>query len=58
MLVVSPTGSIPCRENPVWQVTNDKVNASRAMLRVGQEAPVVLGPLTRGAVRQCRDKDR
>ena len=36
-LEVSPTGSIPCRENPAWQVTNDKVEASRAMLRFGQK---------------------
>jgi hypothetical protein len=33
---VSPTGSIPRREDPAWQVTNDKVEASRAMLIRGQ----------------------
>ena len=47
---VSPTGSIPRRENPAWQVTNDKVEASRAMLFVGQKAPTCQRPLTRVAV--------
>ena len=49
-LEVSPTGSIPRRENPAWQVTNDKVEASRAMLLVGQEAPECVRPLTPVAV--------
>ena len=53
---VSPTGSIPRRENPAWQVTNDKVEASRAMLNVGQKAPEVIRPLTRVARPQSRDK--
>ena len=35
-LEVSPTGSIPRQKDPVWQVTNDKVEASRAMLTLGQ----------------------
>ena len=35
-LGVSPTGSIPRRENPAWQVANDKVEASRAKLRFGK----------------------
>jgi hypothetical protein len=35
-IAVSPTGSIPCRENPAWQVTNDKDQASRTKLTLGQ----------------------
>jgi hypothetical protein len=58
MLVVSPTGSIPRRENPEWQVTNDKVEASRAMLLVRQEAPEYIRPLTHVAGWQSRDKKR
>jgi hypothetical protein len=53
---VSPTGSIPRRENPAWQVANDKVEASRAMLFIGQEAPEQVRPLTRAAVKQSKDK--
>ena len=53
---VSPTGSIPRRENPAWQVTNDKVEASRAMLTLGQEAPKYERPLTRVAVWQRKTK--
>jgi hypothetical protein len=47
MLEVSPTGSIPSGEKPAWQVTKDKVEASRAMLILGQEAPKGRRPLTR-----------
>jgi hypothetical protein len=43
---------------PGWQVTNDKVEASRAMLCVGHEAPVDLRPLTRVAVRYSRDNPK
>jgi hypothetical protein len=50
-LIVSPTGSIPRRKNPARQVTNDKVEASRAMLNVGQKAPTCQRPPTRVAVR-------
>ena len=46
-LEVSPTGSIPRREDPAWQVTNDKLEASRAKLHLGQEAPKGIRPLTR-----------
>ena len=49
-LEVSPTGSIPHRENPARQVANDKVEASRAMLSVGLEAPECVRPRTRVAV--------
>ena len=34
---VSPTGSIPRRGNPAWQVAKDKVEASRAMLPSGKK---------------------
>src|SRR5271157_408040 len=44
---VSPTGSIPRREDPTWQVTKDKVEASRTMLRCGQGAPKGIRPRTR-----------
>ena len=57
-LEVSPTGSIPRRENPAWQVANDKVEASRAKLRFGQEAPKGIRPLTRVTRPRCRDKHR
>ena len=49
-LEVSPTGSIPHRKNPARQVANDKVEASRAMLSVGLEAPKRVRPRTRVAV--------
>ena len=55
---VSPTGSIPRRENPAWQVANDKVEASRAMLPCGQEAPEEKRPLTRGTVEDSRKTNR
>ena len=55
---VSPTGSIPRRENPAWQVANDKVEASRAMLTHGQEAPKDIRPLTRGTVEDSRKTNR
>ena len=51
-LIVSPTGSIPRRNDPAWQVTNDKVEASRAMLIAGQKAPACQRPPTRVAVWQ------
>ena len=35
-IAVSPTGSIPCRENPAWQVSNDKDQASGTKLTLGQ----------------------
>jgi hypothetical protein len=54
---VSPTGSIPRRETPAWQVANDKVEASRAMLLVGHEAPEGGRPLTRVAVKQSKDRE-
>ena len=57
-LEVSPTGSIPHRENPARQVANDKVEASRAKLHLGQEAPKGIRPLTRVAVKQHKDKQR
>ena len=57
-LEVSPTGSIPHRENPARQVANDKVEASRAKLHLGQEAPKGIRPLTRVAVQQHKDKQR
>src|SRR5271167_1090487 len=53
---VSPTGSIPRRENPAWQVANYKVEASRAKLHFGQEAPEGIRPLTRVTRPQSRDK--
>ena len=34
---VFPTGIIPRRENPAWQVANDKVEASRARLQLGHK---------------------
>ncbi len=55
-LEVSPTGSMPRRENPAWQVANDKVEASRAKLHLGQEAPKGIRPLTRVTRPQSRDK--
>ena len=55
---VSPTGSIPRRENPAWQVANDKVEASRAMLPCGQEAPEEKRPLTRGTVEDSEKTNR
>src|SRR5208337_4798550 len=55
---VSPTGSIPCRENPAWQVTKDKVEASRAMLRCGQGAPKGIRPRTRVTRPQSEGKQR
>ena len=55
---VSPTGSIPRRENPAWQVANDKVEASRAMLPCGHEAPEEKRPLTRGTVEEIRNRNR
>ena len=36
-LEVSPTGSIPHRENPARQVANDKVEASRARVETGTQ---------------------
>ena len=57
-LEVSPTGSIPRRENPAWQVANDKVEASRAKLRFGQEAPKGIRPRTRVTRPQCEGKRR
>src|SRR5271157_2112762 len=57
-LEVSPTGSIPHRKNPARQVANDKVEASRAMLSVGIEAPECVRPRTRVAVQQHKDKQR
>ena len=53
---VSPTGSIPRRANLAWQVANDKVEASRAMLANGQEAPEGGRPQTRVAIEQPRPK--
>ncbi len=50
---VSPAGSIPRREHPEWQVTNDKVEASRATLHIGQDAPAGKRPLTRVAAWEC-----
>jgi hypothetical protein len=47
----SPNGINTTAENPAWQVANDKVEASRAMLFIGQEAPEQLRPLTRAAVK-------
>ena len=44
---VSPTGSVPRREDPTWQVTKEKVEASRAKLRCGQGAPKAIRPQTR-----------
>ncbi len=55
---VSPTGSIPRRENPAWQVANDKVEASRTMLPCGHEAPEEKRPLTRGTVEDSRKTNR
>ena len=60
-LEVSPTGSIPRRENPAWQVANDKVEASRAMLRFGQEAPKGIRPrtrVTRPRVKESSDQNQ
>ena len=48
----------PTRENPARQVANDKVEASRAMLSVGLEAPQRVRPRTRVAVQQHKDKQR
>ncbi len=47
-----PNGISTSRENPAWQVTNDKVEASRAMLTHGHEAPEYERPLTHGTVEQ------
>ena len=55
---VSPTGSIPRRKNPAWQVANDKVEASRTMLPCGHEAPEEKRPLTRGTVEDSRKTNR
>src|SRR5271157_795033 len=55
---VSPTGSIPRREDPTWQVTKDKVEASRAKLRYGQGAPEGIRPRTRVARHQSEGKQR
>ena len=55
---VSPTGSIPRRENPAWQVTKDKVEASRAMLIRGQKAPGEIRPQTRDTRAQSRGKQQ
>src|SRR5271157_4693224 len=55
-LEVSPTGSIPRRENPAWQVASDKVEASRAKVHVGQEAPKGIRPLTCVTRPQSREK--
>src|SRR5271157_2061714 len=57
-LEVSPTGSIPCRENPAWQVTKDKVEASRAMLCCGLGAPKGIRPRTRVTRPQSEGKQR
>ena len=57
-LEVSPTGSIPRRDDPAWQVTKDKVEASRAKLHLGQEAPKGTRPLTRVTGTEVRQKPR
>src|SRR5262245_32823131 len=57
-LRVSPTGSIPWRVAPPWQVTNDKVEPPRARLRCGQDAPEEKRPLTRDAGDQGRGAPR
>ena len=57
-LKVSPTGSIPRRENPAWQVTKEKVEASRAMLIRGQEAPGEIRPQTRDTRAESKGKQR
>ena len=57
-LRVSPTGSIPWRVAPAWQVTNDKVEPPRARLRCGQDAPEEKRPLTRDAGDQGKGAPR
>ncbi len=51
-----PNGISTSRENPAWQVTNDKVEASRAMLTHGHEAPECKRPLTRDTVEDNKGK--
>ena len=53
---VSPTGSIPRREDPPWQVTKDKVEASRAKLRCGRGAPKARRPRTRVTSPRVKDQ--
>ena len=53
-----PNGINTTPGKPGRQVTNDKVEASRAMLPYGQEAPEEKRPLTRGTVEDSRKTNR
>src|SRR5271157_1274609 len=60
---IGDVGSLPNGINtmpgkPAWQVANDKVEASRAKLRFGQDAPKGIRPRTRVTRPQSKDKER